>query len=83
MDANISFSGFVNLILYIQPSKVFAAILSNLHLLKKKKKKAGNLVSRAVEMQRGIGGTALLQDHSEYVNSSAFLELSQLENPAC
>lgn len=36
----------------------------------------GNLVRRAAEMQRGIGGTALLQDHSEYVNSAAFLELS-------
>lgn len=36
----------------------------------------GNLVRQAAEMQRGIGGTALLQDHFEYVNSAAFLELS-------
>lgn len=43
----------------------------------------GNLVSQAVEMQRGIGGMALLQHHSEYVNSAASLELSQLENPLC
>lgn len=65
---------------------MFAAFHFNLCLSKKRKKKekekiTGNLVRRAVEMQRGIGGTALLQDHSEYVNSAAFLELSQLENP--
>lgn len=42
-----------------------------------------SLVNGAAEMQRGIGETALLPDHSEYVNSSDSLELSQPETRRC
>lgn len=56
---------------------MFLVFPSNLYL-----KKNPILVRGAVEMQRRIGGPALLQDHCEYVNSAAYLELSQLENPA-